>query len=100
MPIVVVHRRTPEQLALFASDMAQLNPNGFRTPGRSGTSLVEQLFLRSDPDYHKSLRRTPGLRAQLLRRGRAKSLANMRAQQAAGMESRANRRELRRAGKK
>jgi len=34
-----------EEFAMHCVDMAAANPNGFRNPGRHGTSLVEQAML-------------------------------------------------------
>jgi len=42
MPIVIDGKRTAAEFAMFATEMAQLNPNGFRAPGKSGTSLPER----------------------------------------------------------
>ena len=42
MPIILKRKRTPEEFAAFATEMAQLNLNGFRNPGKCGTSLPEK----------------------------------------------------------
>ena len=47
MPIVTATERTPEEFALFAFEMNQLNPNGFRQPGRKSLTLMEHSFLRA-----------------------------------------------------
>lgn len=52
----------PARQADFAADMAALNPNGFRTPGKNGTSLVIERMIaagrmtRSEADGDTSLR--------------------------------------------
>jgi hypothetical protein len=48
MPILLGRKRTPAEFAEFATQMAALNPSGFRQPGhRGGTSLPEQACIRA-----------------------------------------------------
>ncbi len=47
MPIVTPFKRTTAEFAEFVTTMAQLNPNGFRNPGKHGTSLPEKACISS-----------------------------------------------------
>lgn len=47
MPIIPKEPRTKEQFAMFVFDFNQLNPKGFRQPGKKGLTLVEKAFLEA-----------------------------------------------------
>lgn len=91
MPIILARKRTPEEFATFVVDMAQLNPNGFRNPGKHGTSLVEQAFIKAGSDP-KDFLPGPSARGLAKRRARARHREQVRRDQLHGLEHSRNRR--------
>ena len=88
MPIVTKKSRTPSEFASFAFEMSQLNPNGFRNPGRRGTSLLEKVSLETGLLDEEDLKPEMTHRRRLRLKRRARYFAQIKADRAAGLESR------------
>ncbi|AAT69488.1 gp12 [Alphaproteobacteria phage PhiJL001] len=92
MPIVTTHEKSPTEFSSFVVHMAQLNPSGFRQPGRrpGSTSLPELAMLGAGEVKLHELRPERSERSRWRRRMAELTRERVRVDQAQGLELRRN----------